>query len=100
MKHTITKPTETVADVTCDACGNSTKVKGGGLEFGILQAAWGYGSKHDGERYEVHLCESCFFSTLSNLRRNRLLSTMFDKQPGVADENFGLIQRDDIWRDN
>jgi len=92
LKHFITKPIETVADITCDACGNSTKVKGGGLEYGILQASWGYGSQHDGERYEIHLCENCFFSTISNLRRERLLSTMFDKQSTNEDENIGLIK--------
>lgn len=78
----------------CDVCGNSAQVEGGGLEFGTLQAHWGYGSKHEGERYEVHLCESCFFSTLSNLRRSRQLDTMFNDPSEAIDETFGLMKRD------
>ncbi|HFS8929186.1 TPA: hypothetical protein ACH1VU_006468 [Pseudomonas aeruginosa] len=43
--------------------------------------------------YEVRLCELCFFRTLSNLRRERMVNTMFDEeldttedepQPGAA----------------
>lgn len=52
---------ETVTDVQCDLCLCSTRVTSGGLEFATLQAQWGYGTKHDGERYELHLCEECFF---------------------------------------
>ena len=48
------KQVEVVTDVVCDVCNQSTK-----LEFGTLSAHWGYGSKHDGERYELQLCEKC-----------------------------------------
>lgn len=93
MKHTIIKPAETLANVTCDVCGRSTEVKGYGHQFGTLQAHWGYGSHHDGERYEVHLCEACFFSTLGNLRRERMVNTMFDDKESDPDDDFGLVHR-------
>ena len=60
MKTTAMEQTESVSDVLCDVCGDSTRVEGYGLQFGTLRASWGYGSAHDGERYEVHLCEPCF----------------------------------------
>ena len=87
LKHTSIQPIETVVDVTCDACGKSTRVDGGGLEFGVLQAFWGYGSKHDGERYEIHLCEGCFFSALSHILRDNALNNLFDDLPGEKSEN-------------
>lgn len=92
MKHFATVPVETVVDVTCDVCCQSTRVDGYGQQFGTLQASWGYDSKHDGEHYEIHLCEPCFFHTLSNLRRERMVNTMFDESfDGVVDE-FGLVE--------
>ncbi|RZA10343.1 MAG: hypothetical protein EOP02_34620 [Proteobacteria bacterium] len=30
----------------------------------------GYGTLHDGGRYEVHLCEQCLFRTLANLKEH------------------------------
>ncbi len=77
MKITAMEQTESVRDVLCDVCGDSTRVEGYGLQFGTLRASWGYGSSHDGERYEVHLCEPCFFRVLSGLRRERMVSFMF-----------------------
>lgn len=50
------KQVEVITDVVCNVCNQLTK-----LEFGTLSAHWGYDSKHDGERYEVQLCEKCFF---------------------------------------
>ncbi|MEJ6387626.1 hypothetical protein PV306_33540 [Pseudomonas aeruginosa] len=67
--------------MTCDVCRQSTSVEGYGQQFGTLQAHWGYGSKHDGERYKVHLCELWFFRTLSGLRRERMVNAMFDEEP-------------------
>jgi len=100
VKHFVVLPTETVADITCDVCCQSTRVEGHGFQFGTLQAHWGYGSKHDGERYEVHLCEACFFRALSGLRRERMVNTMFDENPDSADDEFGLVQRSEFWKDN
>lgn len=82
----------------CDVCRGSIRVEGYGTRFGVLRASWGYGSRHDGEKYEVRLCEACFFRTLSGLRRERLVKTMFDEK--TADlKNFGLVARDDYFND-
>ncbi len=50
VKHIVTQPTEVVADITCDVCGQSTRAEGYGLQYGTLQARWGFGARHDGER--------------------------------------------------
>ena len=44
-----------------------------------LSAHWGYGSKYDGERYELQLCEKCFFYALATLRKERADEFMFDE---------------------
>ena len=80
MKITTKEQAESVSDVLCDVCGDSTRVEGYGLQFGTLRASWGYGSAHDGERYEVHLCEPCFFRTLLGLRRERMVNFMFSDE--------------------
>lgn len=50
MKVTGKVQIEGVIDVGCDVCQVTTKVKSVGFQFGTLQAHWGYGTKHDGER--------------------------------------------------
>ncbi|WP_036997650.1 hypothetical protein [Metapseudomonas resinovorans] len=98
MKITATQPVESVTDVLCDVCGKSTRIEGYGLQYGTLRANWGYGAAHDGERYEVHLCESCFFGTLLGLRRERMVNFMFsDEDPDLS--NFGRVARDDDFND-
>ncbi|MFI8607834.1 hypothetical protein ACIGFL_05750 [Pseudomonas sp. NPDC077649] len=98
MKVTALEPAESVSDVLCDVCRDSTRVEGYGLQFGTLSARWGFGSAHDGERYEIHLCEPCFFRTLSGLRRDRMVNAMFsDEDEDLS--NFGLIARDDFFND-
>ncbi|HCE6591369.1 TPA: hypothetical protein NHO56_000301 [Pseudomonas aeruginosa] len=92
MEHTNTPPPETVIDITCDVCCQSIRAEGYGQQFGTLQANWGHGSKHDGERYEVRLCEVCFFRSLSHLRRKRMVNTMFDEEPDTAQDEFGLLR--------
>ncbi|MEB0024789.1 hypothetical protein QN375_03130 [Pseudomonas sp. MH9.2] len=98
MKIRAVRPVEIVIDVLCDVCAESTCAEDGGAEFGTLQASWGYGSQHDGERYKIALCEFCFFHTLSHLRRLRLQNTMFDEQHTDLAE-FGRVARDDFWRE-
>lgn len=69
--------------VSCDVCGNVQQ------EFATLGAAWKAPSIHQGERYELHLCEPCFFATLGHLKRERQVNTMFSN----TDEDltrFGL----------
>lgn len=52
--------TKKLTDVKCDACGKSCTIIDGIMEYGIIEAFWGYGSKKDGNKYEKELCESCF----------------------------------------
>ena len=98
MRVTAMELDEPANDVLCDVCGDSTRVEGYGLQFGALRASWGYGSAHDGEHYEVHLCEQCFFRTLSGLRRERIVNFMFsDADQDLSD--FGRVARDDFFND-
>lgn len=88
-----------VTAIHCDVCGCCTKVPGYGSQFGLLQARWGYGAVHDGERYQVRLCEACFFLALSHLRQQRRTEHLFDDVPLGDDEHFGRVGRDDYWGD-
>lgn len=54
-------------DVVCDVCGRScssdcSAAMGGGsaAEYATLEAAWGYCSRKDEERYLCEMCEDCF----------------------------------------
>lgn len=98
MKVTSAEQIEPACDVVCGVCGAATRVEGSGLQFGALRASWGPGSAHDGECYEVHLCETCFFTVLAGLKRDRMVNTMFSS--GDEDlSNFGRVARDDIFND-
>ena len=55
----------------------ATNQRNWGLE--LYPAHWGYGSKHDGERYELQLCEKCFFYALATLRKGRADEFVFDE---------------------
>lgn len=75
---------ETVVDVLCDQCGDSCtrEVHGEVLhEYATLSAGWGYGSRHDGQRYSLQLCERCFFAILASIEHNKFISSMFDDEP-------------------
>lgn len=91
---------ETVIDITCDVCSASTKVSAGGLQFGTLEARWGYGTVHDGKRYELHLCESCFFQTVAYLKQERRTQHMFSADAPELPDDFGLVAKDDYFADS
>ncbi|TDV97188.1 hypothetical protein BDK62_10776 [Halomonas alkaliantarctica] len=103
MKVTEKVEVDTVTDVRCDVCLTSTQVADGGLEFATLQAHWGYGSQHDGERYELHLCESCFFSTLAYFKQERRVQNLFSEDGCTdalkTDRTLGLVATDDYFGD-
>ncbi|MEL7557882.1 hypothetical protein [Stutzerimonas chloritidismutans] len=89
--------TESHKDTICDVCATSTRVPGYGEQFGTLQALWGYGAGHDGERYRVNLCESCFFAALAFLKQERRTQNLFsDEQP--CEEGFYPVSTDGLKR--
>lgn len=92
MKITSKRLVDVVTDVLCDVCGESTSENGHhSPQFGMLQADWGYGSAHDGESYQVHLCEACFFAALAALKEQRRGNKMFSEDSGDEGE-FGLVE--------
>ncbi|WP_338805512.1 hypothetical protein V8U11_17260 [Pseudomonas chlororaphis] len=90
---------EAVTDVRCDVCDDSTRLVDGNFQYGTLQAHWGYGASHDGERYEVHLCEHCFFSTLAYLKQERRVSNLFEDDSRSPEGDLGLVSKNDFFRD-
>lgn len=99
MKITGLVEVETVTDVTCDVCGCPTRRAAGGYQYGTLQAHWGYGSEHDGQRFEVHLCEHCFFQTLAYMKQERRVQQLFSDEPAPENGDLGLVARDDYFQD-
>jgi hypothetical protein len=99
MKITGKIEVEAVTDVVCDVCQLSTRVQNGGLQFATLRANWGFGSKHDGELYELQLCEDCFFQTVAQIKQNRRTQGLLTLDGGIAIEDFGLIAKDDFFGD-
>lgn len=69
---------EPVHDLNCDFCDKDLRSGELPPEFGVLRANWGPGSSHDGENYELQLCETCFFRILADVKRERLVRSMFD----------------------
>lgn len=67
--------------IYCDLCGSKCTHDLLGSEYALLEAYWGYCSKHDGQKYEIHLCEQCFFLTLDWMKkiRNQNLQTYVNK---------------------
>lgn len=100
MKVKKKREVEIVSDVLCDVCLESTRVAGNGLQYALLQAQWVYGSAHDGECYEIHLCEHCFFQTVANLKQERRTQTMSSEtDKGKLADNFGMVATDDFFND-
>lgn len=65
MKITEPMEVDALTDVRCDVCDLSTRPASGDFTYGVLQAHWHQGAMHEGERYEIHLCESCFLQSLT-----------------------------------
>ena len=80
------KDLEQTTDILCDVCMESIQ-----RNYAVLSAHWGNGSKHDGEQYELHLCEACFFATVATLKREHRVKQMFNEDFNEAAlERFGL----------
>jgi hypothetical protein len=66
------KKIKAVDDVCCDACGKSTtNYDYVGPDYATLESCWGYGSYHDGSKYNIDLCETCFFDVINFLKEKR-----------------------------
>jgi hypothetical protein len=83
-----------ITDVICDVCSRSTILDTGVQQCGSLQAQWGPGSSHVGERYEVHLCELCFFQALANLKQERRTHNLFSENLEDLPGDLGLVAKD------
>lgn len=99
MKITGRVEVEKVTDVVCDVCRCSTRLDTGGHQFGTLQAHWGYGTTHDGKRYELHLCEECFFRALDYLKQERRTQHLLSEDGQDLTDNLGLVAKDDYFGD-
>ena len=92
LKVTESQPVQVMIDVVCDICGVSTKSQAGPCHYGTLGAEFGFGSMHDGESYEVDLCENCFFDALTFTRHASSTKLMASRTGDAqAPKNFGLV---------
>jgi hypothetical protein len=57
--------------VYCDVCGNPCSIEQIGNEYATLEAIWGYGSKYDGTKFDIQICEKCFDDTLDWIKKRR-----------------------------
>lgn len=55
----------------CDICGSCCTDENCGDEYATLEALWGYSSRKDGSKYEIHLCENCFDETIQEMKNKR-----------------------------
>ena len=95
MKIMTKQEVDVVSDIRCDVCEEScSPVEGYGPQVGTLSTKWGYGARHDGEAYEVHLCESCFFQALASLQEQRRGQLMLSEQSYEPNPGFGRIESD------
>jgi hypothetical protein len=61
-----------VDDIHCDSCGKSTtNYSDIGPDYATLESCWGYGSYHDGNKYNIDLCETCFFDVINFIKEQR-----------------------------
>lgn len=95
MKIAQASEPDVIADVVCDVCGMSTRDGEGQFQYGTMHASWGRGASHCGERYELHLCESCFFSQVAEMKRARWLAAMFDEDGDaiLGDDAYGRVPK-------
>jgi hypothetical protein len=70
MKTFKKKTIKTIDDVHCDLCGKST-TNIYEPDYATLESCWGYGSKNDGKKYNIDLCETCFFEVLNFIKDKR-----------------------------
>lgn len=81
--------------VYCDVCGHSCYVEQIGSEYATLEAVWGYGSKHDGLRFDIQICDKCFEDTLNWIQQKRKsnlgpFNYPYDKDP-LKGTNYNIV---------
>lgn len=88
MKNEGKTQSEATAEMRCDACQRASEE--GEHQFATLKA--GYGTQDAAERYELHLCKSCFSGTLAYIKRERFVHRMFDDDYDTAsDDRLGMV---------
>lgn len=92
MKTYKRKTVKVLDKIFCDCCGKQcTDDFYHNHENATLEAAWGYNSGRDGEKWEVHLCESCFYETIRFLKDKR-----FEHFQADFNEEWGLGKNDPL----
>lgn len=74
----------------CDCCGKQcTDDFYNEHEHGTLEAVFGYNSRSDGKKFQIELCEDCFYQTIQFLKDNR-----FSHFEAEFSEEWGLGKSD------
>lgn len=71
MKTYRNKLIKSIDSIYCDMCGENCTQEQLGHEYALLEAQWGYNSKQDGKRYDIHLCEQCFMDIVIFIKKQR-----------------------------
>lgn len=71
MKTFRDKIIQEIDDVNCDVCGKSANTMDMGPSWAELGACWGYGSIHDGYKYDIDICENCFIDVINFIKDKR-----------------------------
>lgn len=56
----------------------------------------------DGERYELHLCEDCFFQTVAYLKQERRTHNLFNEgnHTDTVGDSLDLVIKDEYFGDS
>jgi len=57
--------------VYCDSCNKLCTDPNLGSEYAVLEASWGYASKSDGKKFDIQLCEDCFYKVLDWIKKRK-----------------------------
>lgn len=91
MKTYKKKTVKVVDQVLCDCCGQSTtNIEQIGPDYATLESCWGYGSPNDGVKYDIQLCENCFYDILKTIRQKRQKTLGIFKYPHDVDPLNGI----------
>lgn len=90
MKTFKKKTVKVLDQIICDVCGKTcTDDFYNNHENATLEAMWGYNSRSDGTKFEIHLCENCFGDVLGWMREKRKeyltpFDYPYDKDPFIG----------------